>query len=287
MEKENKIKNAMSLKAYIKNKATQNKVPAQLVMQNYMLERLLERISISKYNKNIILKGGFLISAIVGIDSRTTMDLDTTIKGLPLTKDFVNNIFSEICQISIDDNISFNIRKVDDIRKQDEYSGVRVFLDALYPPLNVPLSVDVTTGDKITPKEIEYSFKMMFEEKYINILAYNLETILAEKLETILSRGKASTRPRDYYDVYILYSIYKNDINFDTLLNAIHSTCLKRGSLKIFEIYKTRINEIQEDIGMNRLWHSYESNFEYAKGIKFNDICNIVRNIFEKISSLK
>ena len=204
MKKENKIKNVMSLKAYIKNKATQNKVPAQLVMQNYMLERLLERISLSKYNKNIILKGGFLISAIVGIDSRTTMDLDTTIKGLPLTKDFVNNMFYEICQISIDDNISFNIRKVDDIRKQDEYSGVRVFLDAVYPPLNVPLSVDVTTGDKITPKEIEHSFKMMFEEKYIYILAYNLETILSEKLETILSRGKVNTRPRDYYDVYIL-----------------------------------------------------------------------------------
>ena len=127
----------------------------------------------------------------------------------------------------------------------------------------------------------------MIEEKYINILAYNLETILAEKLETILSRGKANTRPRDYYDVYILYSIYKNDINFNTLLNAIHSTCLKRGSLKIFEIYKTRINEIQEDAGMNKLWYSYESNFEYAKGIKFKDICNIVRNIFEKIESLK
>ena len=129
--------------------------------------------------------------------------------------------------------------------------------------------------------------RMMFEEKYINILAYNLETILAEKLETILSRGKANTRPRYYYDVYILYSIYKNDINFNTLLNAIHSTCLKRGSLKIFEIYKTRINEIQEDAGMNKLWHSYESNFEYAKGIKFKDICNIVRNIFEEIESLK
>ena len=220
MEKENKIKNAMSLKAYIKNKAIQNKVPAQLVMQNYMLERLLERISISKYKKNVILKGGFLISAIVGIDSRTTMDLDATIKGLPLTKDFVNNMFSEICQVNIDDNISFIIRKIDDIRKQDEYSGIRVFLDALYPPLKIPLSVDITVGDKITPKEIEYSFKMMFEEKYINVLAYNLETILAEKLETILSRGNANTRSRDYYGVYILYSIYKNEINFDTLLKA-------------------------------------------------------------------
>lgn len=286
IEKTNKIKNSMSLKAYIKNKAMENKIPAQLVMQNYMLERLLERISLSKYQKNIILKGGFLISTIVGIDSRTTMDLDTTIKGLPLTKELVNDIFFKICQIDVQDNISFNIRKITEIREQDEYSGVRVFLDAIYPPLNVQLSVDVTAGDKITPKEIEYSFKMMFDERNINVLAYNLETILAEKLETILSRGKANTRPRDYYDVYILYTLYKNKIDFDMLFKAISSTCSRIGSLKILEIYKTRMDEVEKDSEMNKLWDNYEKNFEYAKGIKFKDICNIVVNIFDGICSV-
>ena len=286
IEKTIKFKNSMSLKAYIKNKAMENKIPAQLVMQNYMLERLLERISLSKYQKNIILKGGFLISTIVGIDSRTTMDLDTTIKGLPLTKELVNDIFFEICQIDVQDNISFNIRKIAEIREQDEYSGVRVFLDAIYPPLNVQLSVDVTAGDKITPKEIEYSFKMMFDERNINVLAYNLETILAEKLETILSRGKANTRPRDYYDVYILYTLYKNKIDFDMLFKAISSTCSRRGSLKILEIYKTRMDEVEIDSEMNKLWDNYEKNFEYAKGIKFKDICNIVVDIFDGICSV-
>lgn len=175
--------NAMQLKAFIKKKAAEKNISAQLVMQNYMLERLLERISVSKYKSNFILKGGFLISVIVGLDTRATMDLDTTIKGFTLTHRSIRSIFEEICLIKIDDDVEFEVLSTEDIRETDDYPGIRVSLKANYPPISVPISVDVTTGDKITPKEIEYTFAALFDDKHISIMAYNLETVFAEKLK--------------------------------------------------------------------------------------------------------
>ena len=180
-----KIKNSMQLKALIKKKAVEKKISPQLVMQNYMLERLLERISLSKYSHNFILKGGYLISSIVGLETRTTMDLDTTIKGFTLTHDSVSSIFKEICDIEVKDNIQFEMINIYDICEGDRYPGIRVALKANYAPISVPLNVDITTGDVITPKEIEYSFQSLFDERKINILAYSIETVLAEKIETI------------------------------------------------------------------------------------------------------
>ena len=200
-------KNPMQLKAFIKNKAAEKHISAQLVMQNYMLERLLERISLSPYKNNFILKGGFLISAIVGLDTRATMDLDTTIKGFTLTHEAIHKIFTEICAVQIADDVQFEVVGISDIRETDDYPGIRVALKANYPPISVPLTVDVTTGDMITPREVEYTFSLLFDDRTISILAYNLETVLAEKLETVLSRNIANTRPRDYYDVHILYAL--------------------------------------------------------------------------------
>ena len=200
-------KNPMQLKAFIKNKAAEKHISAQLVMQNYMLERLLERISLSPYKNNFILKGGFLISAIVGLDTRATMDLDTTIKGFTLTHEAIRKIFTEICAVQIADDVQFEVVGISDIRETDDYPGIRVALKANYPPISVPLTVDVTTGDMITPREVEYTFSLLFDDRTISILAYNLETVLAEKLETVLSRNIANTRPRDYYDVHILYAL--------------------------------------------------------------------------------
>ena len=195
-------KNPMQLKAFIKNKAAEKHISAQLVMQNYMLERLLERISLSPYKNNFILKGGFLISAIVGLDTRATMDLDTTIKGFTLTHEAIRKIFTAICTVQIADDVQFAVVGISDIRETDDYPGIRVGLKANYPPISVPLTVDVTTGDMITPREVEYTFSLLFDDRTISILAYNLETVLAEKLETVLSRNIANTRPRDYYDVH-------------------------------------------------------------------------------------
>lgn len=277
------MKNAMQLKAYIKNKALENRVSAQLVMQNYMLERLLQRISLSSFSDKLILKGGFLISAIVGIDQRTTMDMDTTIKNYPVTIETVKEMFNEICKIFVDDEITFNIKSVSHIREKDEYEGVRISLLANYPPMSVPLKVDVTTGDRITPKEIQYSFKTMFDNDTIKVLAYNLETILAEKLETIISRGIENTRPRDFYDIYILYNLQWNNINIDWLKSALLSTIDKRNSQWIVEKWKDIIQSIKNDTNMINQWNSYSKTYEYANDISFNQVCDTVSTILENI----
>ena len=207
------MRNARQLKAIIRNIAKDKHVSAQLVMQNFMLERLLERISVSKYQKNFILKGGFLIAAMVGLDTRATMDMDATIKGLPVNEQTVRNMFEEICKIELEDNVTFSFRSIGEIREGDVYAGYRVSLYANYPPMAVPLKLDITTGDKITPKEIEYQFKLLLEDRKISVFAYNLETIMAEKLETVISRGDQNTRLRDYYDIYI----YRNSCCIPTL----------------------------------------------------------------------
>ena len=246
-------KNPMQLKAFIKNKAAEKHVSAQLVMQNYMLERLLERISLSPYKNNFILKGGFLISAIVGLDTRATMDLDTTIKGFTLTHEAIRKNFTDICTVQIADDVQFEVVGISDIRETDDYPGIRVGLKANYPPISVPLTVDVTTGDMITPREVEYTFSMLFDDRQISILAYNHETVLAEKLETVLSRNIANTRPRDYYDIHILYALRGEECDKETLRQALERTTKKRGSGAILTDYMAILKEIRESDTLRKL----------------------------------
>lgn len=244
------MKNAMKLKAIIKNLAKEKHISAQLVMQNFMLERLLERISLSRYQQNFILKGGFLIAAMVGLDTRATMDMDATIKGLPVNELTIREMFEEICNIELNDDVTFVFRNIGEIREGDEYTGYRVSLSANYPPMSVPLKLDITTGDKITPREIEYQFKLLLEDRSISVLAYNLETIMAEKLETVISRGNQNTRPRDYYDIYILAKLQYSNIDSESLKEALDATAKKRGS---------------------------------TDGIVFEDVCKVVAGLMEKI----
>ena len=275
--------NPMQLKAVIKKKAEENGISAQLVMQNYMMERLLERISISKYKQNFILKGGFLIAAIVGLDTRTTMDMDATIKGLSLTHDIISNIFNEICAIPIEDDVEFSILRISEIREGDIYPGLRVHLTANYPPLSVPLAVDITTGDRITPREIEYFFRLMFANRSISVLAYNLETIFAEKLETVLSRNIANTRPRDFYDIYILYSLRKSDYDRVILKQALEETTTRRGSQGILGQYSTIVKSIRENVQMREFWERYRKDFSYAANINFDDTCKTILIMMDDI----
>ena len=277
------MKNAMQLKAYVKNLAKEKNISAQIVLQNYMLERLLERISVSKYHDNFILKGGFLLAAMVGLDTRATMDMDATIKGLPVTKETISEMFAEICKIHIDDDINFEFSGIADIREDDEYGGYRVSLSGNYPPMAVPLKIDITTGDKITPREMVYSFNLIFEERSINVLAYTVETILAEKLETIISRGDQNTRPRDFYDVYILNTLQKQNIDNKILKDAFAATVKKRGAEHIVSNYKEIIETVASSTVMNNQWTRYQKEFDYAKDIRFEDTCKVANELMQNI----
>ena len=275
------MKNAMQLKAIIKNMAKEKNISAQLVMQNFMLERLLERASVSRYQSNFILKGGFLIAAMVGLDTRATMDMDATIKGLPVNEETIRDMFEEICQIQLNDGVVFTFRNINEIREGDEYTGYRVHLTANYLPMAVPLKLDITTGDKITPREVKYNFKLLLEDRSISVLAYNLETVLAEKLETVISRGNQNTRPRDYYDVYILKKLQFENISIAALIQAITATSQKRGSYDVLANYNDIMTAVKKSPAMQEQWKAYQQNFEYAADVDFEDACDTVVQIME------
>lgn len=275
-------RNTTSFKAVINNMAKENNVAAQSVLQTYMLERLLERISISKYKDNFILKGGMLISAMLGIDSRTTMDMDTTIKGFQLTKDNITSIMDEICNIEIDDNVTLKINKVDLIREDDDYGGYRITFEAKYNnEMPVIMKIDITTGDKITYKEIEYSFTLMLEDRKIQIWSYNVETIIAEKFEAIIKRGVLSTRIRDYYDVYMLINTQNKIVDKETLKDAIILTAQHRETSKIIKDWKKIVDKIANDSKMRQQWKRYQKNNFYAEGIEYDDLINAISKVGE------
>ena len=280
------MKNAMQLKAIIKNIAKEKHISAQLVMQNFMLERLLERISISKYQRNFILKGGFLIAALVGIDTRATMDMDATIKELPVNEQTVRKMFEEICKTEFADDVTFSFQNIGKIREGDEYTGYRISLSANYPPMAVPLKLDITTGDKITPKEIEYQFKLLLEDRNISVLAYNLETIMAEKLETVITRGDQNTRPRDYYDIYILTKLQYSNIEPDSLKAAFKATADKRGSAVVVKDYRKIMNTVRNSEVMQRQWKNYQKDFEYATNIVFEETCDAVVQLMDLLADI-
>lgn len=273
-------RNPMSLKAIINNIAKENKISAQSVLQTYMLERFLERISVSKYKDNFILKGGMLISAMLGIDSRTTMDMDTTIKGFKLTEENILNIIYEICNIQINDDVTFEVQKIELIREDDDYGGYRVTFKANYlSSMPVIMKIDITTGDKITYKEIEYSFDLMLEDRKILIWSYNLETVIAEKFESIIKRGVFGTRVRDFYDVFMLLNTQKKNIDFDTLKNAIYSTAEHRNSLPIIRDWKKSVEQLENSDIMKKQWERYKKDNFYAKDIQYVDLIESLKQI--------
>lgn len=277
------MKNAMQLKAVIKKMAKERNISAQLVLQNYMLERLLERVSVSRYRDHFILKGGFLIAAMVGLDTRATMDMDATIKGLPVDEGTIRTMFEDICAIDLPDDVSFSFRSIGEIREGDDYTGYRIALTADFPPMAVPLKLDITTGDKITPKEIEYNFKLLMEDRSISILAYNLETILAEKLETVISRGDQNTRPRDYYDIYVLLNLQSQNICLEQLREALTATCTKRGSTGVIKNYAAIIDRVSLSAVMQDQWKKYQTDFTYAADISFQDTCSATLSIMQDL----
>ena len=278
------MKNPMQLKAIVKNIAKEKNISAALVLQNYMLERFLERVSLSRYRENYIIKGGFLIASMVGLNSRATMDMDATIKGYPVDENTIQKMIEEIISIPVDDSILFRLKSIREIREGDEYTGYRVALSANYEKMAVPLKLDITTGDKITPSEIEFSYKLMMEERSIRVLAYNLSTILAEKLETIISRGDQNTRPRDYYDVFILSKLKTDNVEMQDLKDAFFATTTRRGSTDVVNNYKAIMEVVRKSEVMKRQWNDYRKEFEYTSEIEFEDTCDTVISLMNQLS---
>lgn len=270
---------AMQLKDQIKNIALKNHVPAQAVLQNFMLERLLERISTSKYKDKLVLKGGMLIAAMVGIGSRTTMDMDATLRGYPLSEETIRVAFAEICAIQLNDEVTLVLDHVTSIRDQDEYGGYRVSIISKYETINTPLKIDITTGDVITPDAIRYNLHSNFENKRIKIWAYNSETILAEKVETILRRSVLNTRPRDFYDVYILIKTRRPAINKKVFRTALNATSENRRSLFALQDKERILLTIQSNTIMRQRWERYCKENYYAKGISFDEVIEVLNNI--------
>lgn len=272
------MSNAMSLKAKIRNISKQKNIPAQVILQNYMFERLLVRLSHSEFKDKFVLKGGMLVAAIVGLDNRATMDLDTTLKNLPLTPDAIYGALEQICAIPIDDGVSFALENISPIRDDDVYGGYRVKLNALLDTLCTPLSIDVSTGDAITPHAIQYRFSEIFdEEKSYELWAYNMETVMAEKVETILRRGVFNTRPRDFYDTYILATTQKFDKTvFDAALRA---TAEHRNTASQIADVPMILRNIEESPELRAMWEKYRQQFSYAADIEYEQIMEILKTL--------
>jgi len=277
------MNNAMQLKAIIKNIAKKKNISASLVLQNYMLERFLERVSLSQYRDNYVVKGGFLIASMVGLDSRATMNMDATIKGYPVNEESLQKMIEDIIAVPVSDDITFRFMSIGEIREDDEYSGYRVALRADYGKMAVPLKLDITTGDKITPREIDYSYKLLMEDRSISILAYNLSTILAEKLETVVSRGDQNTRPRGFYDVFILTKLRAGSIDMADLNAALKATSEKRGTTELMKKYHEIMQVVKNSDVMKRQWDNYRKDFDYATGIEFEDTCDAVITLMERL----
>ena len=254
---------AMSLKARIRNMARQKNIPAQVILQNYMFERLLVRLSTSKYKEKFVLKGGMLVAAIVGLDNRATMDMDATLKNLPLTPEAIRSALEEVCAIALDDSVGFDVGKISPIREDDIYGGYRVMLNAKFDTLVTPLSIDVSTGDAITPHAVQYNFSEIFDGGNLyELWAYNIETVLAEKVETILRRGVFNTRPRDFYDTYILATTQKFDKAVFT--DALYATAEHRGTTQQIADVPTILQNVEESAALQLMWDKYRKQFAYA-----------------------
>lgn len=252
--------------------------------QRFMFERILERISVSKYNENFILKGGLLLSAMIGINSRSTRDMDISIKGIDVSKEKMVQVLNEILSLDIGDGVKFEIINITDIRADDEYGGNKYHLVGSLENLKVALEIDISTGDEITPKELNYEYISIFEDKKIYIDTYNIETILAEKIETILCRGKYNTRMKDYYDVYFFLTKLKDEIDLEIFKQALNNTLTKREAFEYYKDYRQILMELTNDERINNYWNAYKKKNKYAQNIEYKEIVKALDEFLDNIN---
>lgn len=273
------IKNATAVKAKIKNKAGGDSDKSQIILRIYLMERLLERVSLSQYRDNFVLKGGLLVSSLVGVDMRSTMDVDTTVKSLPLNKRSAQKILEEIIAVKLEDGVAFRITKVQDIMEGHEYEGIRFMIECTIDKLKQTIKVDISTGDEITPRAVAYKLPLIIEDRSINLWAYNLETLLAEKLETIMVRAEANTRMRDFYDIHVLIEQDVVTIDRDTMKSAFYATCKRRKSTERIVTIDDVINKIADDEVTKQQWKNYRKTNYYVGALEWDDVIESTRTL--------
>ena len=273
------MKTSEQIKGAIRNISKKTGVNPNSLLQMCLFEGILEKLSKSKYSENFILKGGLLISSLIGVDMRSTMDMDTTLRGIPLNEESISNILNEILAIEIDADIEYKLIKLSPIRQEDVYEDFCASISCIFGKINATLNIDITTGDVITPREMNYSYSKILEEGTIPIMTYTIETILAEKFETISSRNITTTRARDFYDLYMIYSIYKDKIDKDILRKAIERTSKYRGSFETALQYKEIVELFRESETPKKLWKKYIQNNPYAKDVDFLDTISVYEEI--------
>lgn len=277
--------NSDKLNDIIKKKSKGNNNLAHHLHQMFFFEHVLMRLEKSKYRNNIILKGGVLLSSIIGEDLRTTKDIDATLKSLPLNIETIRNIFGEVLTIDIDDNVYFEIVSVKDIRLEDEYGGFKINVKGTFDKIRTNFFIEITTGDIITPREIKYKYNSIFEDRTINIMAYTIETIIAEKFESIISKNITTTRAKDFYDLYMLMNKNKNDINNKNLVKAIENTFNKRNTEFDIANFKEIIELLSESNALKRVFIDYQEKLEYTKQVDFNDTILAIKDIVDILDS--
>ena len=273
------MKTSEQIKGALRNISKKTGINPNSLLQMCLFEGILEKLSKSKYSENFILKGGLLISSLIGVDMRSTMDMDTTIRGIPLNEESISNILNEILAIEIDADIEYKLIKLSPIRQEDVYEDFCASISCIFGKINATLNIDITTGDVITPREMNYSYSKILEEGTIPIMTYTIETILAEKFETISSRNITTTRARDFYDLYMIYSIYKDKIDKGILRKAIERTSKYRGSFETALQYKEIVELFRESETLKELWKKYTQNNPYAKNVDFLDTISVYEEI--------
>ena len=271
------------IKGRIKSVAKQNNADARTLMRIYMMERFLERLAQSEYRDNFIIKGGILVTAMIGVAHRSTMDIDTSMKNLNLSAEDALRVVNQVKDIDLDDGVSFEVKDVSNIMDEMEYPGIRVTMNANVGRLITPLKIDISTGDVITPRAIEFNYDLLLEDRSISLWSYNLETILAEKLQTVLARGILNTRMRDFYDIRMLLDTYEDKVNKAVLKDAFAATCKKRGTDHLQEQAEEIIKVIEANEQLQVLWRAYEKKYSYAADIDYASVISGVRKLMDWI----
>ena len=278
------IHTSKQLKDKVRNISKGDNDVAKALIRTFMMERFLERVSLSKYRNNFILKGGMLVASIVGVDMRATMDIDTTVKALPLNENDAERIISEICAIPLEDGVTFSITSVTNIMTDFEYPGIRMMLEATLDRMRQSIKLDISTDDVITPSAVKYEYKLMFEDRTISLLTYNTETLLAEKVQTIFARGIANTRMRDFYDVYGIVKMNAEKIDKDVLISAFHATCKKRETVFIKDEMTDTLSKIKENEAMAQMWEQFRKKNFFVGDLQWDEvICDVLKTIDEYI----